>query len=303
MVGLTKHLEKKYHLVRETPLLKDPYAFQVSLTIHGVPLCFYLQSEDLVRELYDHYPLSWFHRPVQEPPISIFWRSPDLHGWSATEWEDESLFDCFLFNEEHDTIAVQRDFAARRSGNTCLLFCPLIIADGFFNFLRWLLPARLVEKDALLLHSSCVLDQQKQAYFCLGASGAGKTTIASFRQRRKILGDDMNIIKVENGQCWAQAGALGQALLNPKEYSRWYPVKNLFWLRQSMDVQIHAMSRVAQMRCLSSSIANVFWDQLPPNKVQTIFALTMKVLNSVPMHELWFPKQERVWETIFEKNI
>jgi hypothetical protein len=303
MENLSQHLKNKQATLLKAHLITPSFAqlntLTVDLCIHGIPLRFHLSSEELIGELYDHYPLAWFQQSSLNEPIDIFWIDNSKLGWSNEDWCDESSPECHVVNNGNQQIAVQRDFAAVLESKKCFLICPYHLDDGFFNFLRWLLPVLLVEQGKLVLHSSCVLDEKGMAYFSLGPSGAGKSTIASFRSRKKILGDDMNIIKFENNQCWAQAGALGQALLNPTEYSNWYPVKAFFWLKKSEAVSLGELSKVAQIRLLSSAVANVFWSQLPSENVQKIFLLVGLLLQKTPLYELSFPKKEKIWDEIF----
>lgn len=302
MQELSPHLQKKMKLAQNQQLKTDLFTHQVYLSIHAVDLCFHVTSEEVIRDLYDHYPLSWFQNVNPANAVHIFWQSNAEFGWSDEEWENEASYDCIVVQDQSRRLAVQRDFVATIENKHCLLICPYYLADGFYNFLRWLLPQIFLQNEILLLHSSCVLDEEKNAYFCLGPSGAGKSTIASFRPRKRILGDDMNVIKIKDGRCWAQAGALGQSILNPKEYSNWYPVKSLFWLKQSDELNITELNTATQLRFLHSSVANVFWQQLTHNQVSTIFRLTWQILQHNAMYELSFPKTEGLWPTIFEKT-
>lgn len=302
MINTSNHFQKKQKTLFEAYLNTKSDAYlktqSVHLSIHGIPLRLHISSEELVSELYDHYPLSWFQN-TSEKCIDVFWADNQTLGWSNEEWADEATPDCHVFQDGKKQIAMQRDFAAVLENQKCFLVCPHHLDDGFYNFLRWLLPVLLLEKGKVVLHSSCVLDDEGNAYFSLGVSGAGKTTISSMRPRKKILGDDMNIVKFENGRCWAQAGAMGQALLNPTEYSHWYPVKAFFWLKKEEHVELRELSKTTQIRLMSTSVANVFWSQLSSENAQKIFFLVCSLLQSTPLYELSFPKKQKVWDEIF----
>lgn len=299
MENLPFHYQQKSQLVKNPQVAAYLFPLKVHISIHDVDLCFHVTSEEVIKELYDHYPLSWFKTEASSMSMDIFWSNSRDLGWTDEAWENEPSPDCIILNEDDQTIALQRDFAAHRKGRQCFMVCPYALDDGFYNFLRWLLPHLFLEKGLMLLHSSCVLNDQEEAFFNLGESGAGKSTIASFRPRKKILGDDMNVIKVKDGKCWAQAGALGQAILNPSEYSNWYPVKSLFWLKKSEKLAITKMDKAAQLRCLSTSVANVFWNQLPSDQTQKIFGFTWELLKHTSVYELSFPKKEHLWNEIF----
>ncbi len=284
-----------------TPVTAQENSLVVDLAIHGISLRFHVTSEELLGELYDHYPLAWFQPATSQKPIDIYWTNNEVLGWTNENWANEISPECHVSAVGKQQIAVQRDFAAILENNICNLVCPYHLDDGFFNFLRWLVPVLLVEQGKLVLHSSCVLDDKGLAYFSLGISGAGKSTIASFRPRKSVLGDDMNVIKFENDQCWAQAGALGQSLLNPTEYSNWYPVKAFLWLDKDQQLSLSTLPKAAQIRLLSSSVANLFWGQLQTPQVEKIFQLVVQCLEKTPLYQLSFPKQEKIWEKIFSE--
>ncbi len=297
---LSENLRKKSQLILRDSFNIQTLQYKVHLVIHQIPFCFHVSQESIIQELYDNYPLAWFHESAVPGAIPIFWYDSRDLGFEDSHWEDEASYDCFVARDKNREAAVHRDFAAMFNGESCTLICPYSVQDGFYNFLRWIAPIKFLGQKKLLLHSSCVIDQNKNAYFCLGPSGAGKTTIASLRPRKKILGDDMNVIKIEDGKCWAQAGALGQALLNPTEYTNWYPVKAIFWLKKDIDVGLKNISRASQMKYLSTAVANVFWSHLSHEQSLTIFNDMNEILKIREMFELSFPMDRRIWDFVFE---
>jgi len=295
----SENLRIKSDLMSGQRLAGRRFPFRVALTIHQIPFCFHVEDEAVIKELYDSYPLAWFQDGGPNP-IQVFWHDSRGLGFEDAAWESESSFECYVARDGKNETAVHRDFAARFDGENVNLVCPYTIQDGFYNFLRWLAPIKFVGQNKLLLHSSCVIDQNKNAYFSLGPSGAGKTTIASLRPRKKILGDDMNVVKIEDGRCWAQAGALGQALLNPAEYSNWYPVKAFLWLEKSTKLEIRELSRAAQVKRLATAVANVFWDNLSEEQALAIFTSINEILKINRMYELAFPIERDVWDFVFQ---
>jgi len=294
------NLKIKAKLIQTVEGSRESLKYRVNLVIHQIPFCFYVSNESIVKELYDSYPLAWFHETAVLGATPIFWHDSRSLGFQDEVWENEASYECYVTRNQLKESAVHRDFVAHFDGETCTLVCPYTVQDGFYNFLRWIAPIKFLGKNKLLLHSSCVIDQNKNAYFSLGPSGAGKTTIASLRPRKKILGDDMNVIKVEDGKCWAQAGALGQALLNPSEYTNWYPVKAIFWLKKSESLVLKNLPRATQIKYLSTAVANVFWNNLSENQSLTIFKYINDILTINEMFELSFPVERDVWDFIFE---
>ena len=171
------------------------YPFCLRVNLHGVPLVFHLTSEKLFELLTNHFPEDWRHRTAgAKKPLKVFWHDPRQDGL----WDDADA-DCRLRSDAHGEFAWQRDFVAADCGDRIYLACREEIDDGFFNFLRWLMPRKMLTLNRLLLHSSCVVDGRGRAYLCLGESGAGKTTIAGLACGRPVLGDDMNVLLLENG--------------------------------------------------------------------------------------------------------
>ncbi len=300
MENLSRNFQKKQNLIRSTQFSSYLFPHHVVLSIHGVNLRIYSRSPQILNVLREHYPATWFSTQAQAT-LDIFWRDSRELGWSDEAWESESDPDCWMQESAHGILACQRDFASFLQGTECQLICPYTLSDGFYNFLRWLLPLHFIKNGKMLLHSSCVIDEHQRAYFSLGYSGAGKSTIASLHNASQVLGDDMNVIKVEDGQCWAQAGALGQAILNPREYANWYPVRALFWLKKSDRVHLEPLSKTAQVQYLSTAVANVFWNQLKNKQSEFIFHRILEILQHVNFYELSFPKQPGVWNDIFSQ--
>lgn len=275
------------------------FPYHVDMTIHDIPLRFYVKSEVVIDQLYGLYPVYWF-KPHLQKPLKIYWLNNHELGFNDEQWEDESDFDCHVYQNNEKQVALQRDFLGQQSKDHTILVCPYEIGDGFYNFLRWFAPKYFFQNQKLLLHSSCVLDSQREAYFCLGPSGAGKSTMASLMNKKRVLGDDMNVIKVADGKLWAQAGALGQAITNPREYGRWYPVKGFLWLEKSESFQLENLQKSEQMLKFCSAIANVFWSRLDLSEMQTIMQLSHKILEIADLKVLKFPIHRDVWPYVWQ---
>ncbi|MCC6137137.1 MAG: hypothetical protein IT287_00770 [Bdellovibrionaceae bacterium] len=273
----------------------------VDIWIHDIPFRFCVTSEEVIQRLYDIYPLDWFKTQTSSEvePHVVYWLNNEDFGFTDAQWEDNESYECLLYESQSRHFAIQRDFLGIEEKNHAVLVCSYVIGDGFYNFLRWLAPKYFIRTNKLLLHSSCVLDSHKQAYFCFGPSGAGKTTIASLVPRSRVLGDDMNVLKIENGRCWAQAGALGQAITNPKEYNQWHPVVGFFWLQKNPNIFIENIQKSEQFLKLTSAVANVFWPTLKPEETQKIFTSIQSILNIIELQKLNFSIDREVWPTVW----
>lgn len=303
MNTLSENLQRKKKLAETisfSSVAALPHSFHLNL--HEVPLKFSFASENLVQMIFDQYPLHWLIGGQNQKSLyEIEWVDSEKWGWSPEDWEDEPRFECETYQENGRTIALHRDFVAVVEKNKVLLIAPYTLADGFYNFLRWLIPLHFVEQGKLLIHSSCVIGPGHKAYFCLGPSGAGKSTIASLAPRSRVLGDDMNVLKVEDGKCWAQAGALGQSVTNPKEYNNWYEVGGFFWLKKAQFFEISELTQPLFAKHLYQSVANVFWDQIDEEKMSKIVSLVTLASQSSLHFELKFAIEPDIWPQIFLK--
>ena len=54
-----------------------------------------------------------------------------------------------------------------------------------------------------------------------------------------------------------------------------------------------------QLQYLSTSVANLFWDRLSEKNTLQVFHNLQKVISSVEIYELEFPKKENIWNDIF----
>jgi hypothetical protein len=275
------------------------FEYSVDVTVHDIPFRFFVNSEAVIKRLYDIYPIDWFNKNNTVTPYSVYWMNNEEFGFTDAQWEDDESFECSLYSSGTRQFAIQRDFLGIEDKDHTILISSYVIGDGFYNFLRWIAPKYFMNTGKLLLHSSCVLDSHKNAYFCFGPSGAGKTTISSLLPRSRVLGDDMNVLKIENGTCWAQAGALGQAITNPREYNSWHPVVAFLWLEKSDRIVIEPISPSDQHLKFTSAIANVFWPNLKQDEVQKIFLMVQEILKIKSMQKLHFPIEREVWPSIW----
>lgn len=281
---------------------QDDFPFFVDLKIHDIHFRFFVKEEDVIAQLYRMYPVNWFTE-CAENAIQVYWFNNKDFGFSDEQWESSPSYECLILPAQDKTYAIQRDFLGIQEHQKMTLVTSYEVGDGFYNFLRWAMPLHFIRSRKYLLHSSCILDPYKRAYFCLGPSGAGKTTISSLAPRKRVLGDDMNVLKIENGKCWAQAGALGQAITNPEEYSAWYPVEGIYWLEKAPSVEVHTLSKADQYLKLSSSVANVFWPQLSSVEIQMIMSGITEILSRVELKKLMFPIDKDVWPTLWSSEL
>lgn len=273
------------------------YVFDVE--VHGVELQFRVYDKALFGALQDFFPKVWQQEGIH--PIVVEWCQPPEELQGKKKWDDIASPDCAF----EGSFISQRDFLAKKiSVKEFQLLAFTRIDDGFFNFLRYLLPIELFGQSKILFHSSCVVNEKSEAFLFFGHSGAGKTTISELCSSGEVLGDDMNILSIKDGQVYVEAATVGQRIYDKKNFGIRYPLHKAFWLQK--DSQHHAeLIATGGYQFLLSSFAGLFWDQLKPIEFHKVFSIANQLRSNLQLYKLFFSKDRGVWEYVqtFDKNI
>ena len=278
-------------------------SFQLGLSIHGVPCRFHFASSSLVEDMENFFPRSWRQDFLEEDPIDIYWMSPsEFLNKDVPLWGDVVSPDCHFVEDW----VLQRDFACRWvDRRKVFLVAENQISDGIFNFLRYLLPMELLLGESVLFHSSCVVDEESgNAYVFFGPSGAGKTTISQLCKGVNVLGDDMNLLRLEKKKVVVESALVGQRYYSKENFAKSFPVKAAFWLTQSKEIKISPIKK-GRLNKLLSSFSGFFWEQLPMSHYQQVFRLAQSFSKKMKINELEFNKTEEVWNHVrfFDQNL
>lgn len=275
------------------------FGYVLDVEVHGVELQFHLQDPLLFATLREFFPKKWQQECIN--PISIYWTPPLEDVVGNTKWDDIVSPDCgFLKN-----FISQRDFLAKKlSIRSFQLMTPTRVDDGFFNFLRYLLPIELFAQNKILFHSSCVVNDKSEAFLFFGHSGAGKTTISELCCEGEVLGDDMNILSIRDGQVYVEAASVGQRIYDKKNFGIQYPLAKAFWLQKSAEIYVEEIQS-GGYQFLLSSFAGLFWDQLKPIEFHKVFAIANQLRRNLRLYKLFFSKNKEVWNYVqlLEQNI
>jgi len=289
---------------------KDQLILKLCVRIHGVPIKIFTQNQSKLDQLQTELPLAWQLKSdansstekfapellAAEKFVEIFWHSPE-------SWYERSVPECEIEFHNEVEYAIQRDFAGQltlseQGSPQILLLCPFENEDGFFNALRWILPRYLLSSSQALLHSSCVIGRDGLAYFFLGPSGAGKTTVTRLRGDRDVLGDDMNVLTLNHEGVFAQLGYFGQAIQSPLSLGVRIPVGGIFFLKQSEQNFLKNISKGEAARRFAASCANLFWQETGKSLAPAVLSLTSDVLNRIPFWELNFNLTGGFWHYV-----
>lgn len=287
--------KKKFNdLVRFKQIL-NPVLFPhtVCCDYHGINLCFKTKSPKFIQSLKKLVPKDWLVLPPPGGKV-IYLMTPEEFNNSLQSWGDETSQDCLSL--ENNSIAIQRDFAAHILEQEVLLICEDSVSDGFYNFLRWYLSEKLMNIGKYVLHASSVLDKFNEAHLFLGHSGAGKTTITELSTPRLVLGDDMNLVSLENGHLMAEAGAIGGQFNSMIGYDQKRPVKACYWLKQDRVNSLREIAASEASQKFLASFANLYWPTLPESKIAQLMKFSTQALSQTKFYQLHFINTPAIWE-------
>lgn len=274
---------------------KDLFKYEFACNYHGVSLKIYSQTEKLKQSLLHFIPPSWLK--TNDRIFQIYLLNPEYFNYSPMIWSDETSQDCYSI--ENNSKSIQRDFASWYiSSNQILLICEDVVSDGFHNFLRWFISERLIANHKYVVHASCVLDKNSQGHIFLGHSGAGKTTITQLSAPRLVLGDDMNIISLENNNLMVEAGAIGGLFNSMIGYDKKMQVKALYWLKQSTENKLEKLPESIAHQKLLASFANLHWPTLPDETARKLIDFSHRAVNGIECYELQFKKDISIWDIL-----
>lgn len=264
----------------------------IGISYHGIPLTIHTNNKGLINQLKSTLPENWFVETKDSYQVDIY--SPLEFQIDPEVWCNEESQDCVI--KEDSALAIHRDFIARESDKHVTLICEDNLSDGLYNFLRWFLPKKLYEIDSFVLHSCCIVGNDGKARFFLGHSGAGKSTIASMANGRKILGDDMNLLQFEKNL--AYPGAIGGLFIDGVDYNDSFEIAGFYWLNQDSKNELSPISTAKAHSKLLASVTNLFWDSLNQEQIQKIMEITFEISTSIPSYQLNFTKSSEFWELI-----
>lgn len=268
--------------------------YNVVCNYHGINLNLFTKSLEFINSLKNYIPTNWLECVANSKKIYIL--GPNDFLLSNENWCDESSQDCLSLN--NNTIAIQRDFAAKIYKDFIVLICEEYVGDGFLNFLRWYISEKLLENNKFVLHSSCVLDKNNFAHLFLGHSGAGKTTITSLSTPRLVLGDDMNIVTISNSRVFVEAAAIGGLFNSMIGHDKKVELKAIYWLKQSVENKIESLDKNFGLAKVLASFANLNWDTLSNENLDKLLNFSNEVTDHVSIFNCLFNKSDEIWKII-----
>ncbi len=231
---------------------------------------------------------------------SSFTPTPDV-GW---------VYDLALdFHPDHVDIA-GRAFFARFARGACRAEVLTSLDDRFFlgafeNLFRIISIYVLARRDTVVMHSAGVA-QAGKGYVLFGRSGAGKTTSCQLLAARgaqpgspahEILSDELNavdLLALAPGallQPMPFAGDFGHDTLS----SEAVPLHGIYALVQAPEARVTPCARA---EALARVVAACPFVNVDPFESDSVFSRAERLLSSVPLRKLHFPKDPSFWSAV-----
>lgn len=188
---------------------------------------------------------------------------------------------------------VHRDFCAKELAQDKFLYIGPTSAktDGLYNFLRWALPRYLLKQKKFLIHSSVVVNDRDEGLIFLGASEAGKSTLAqmAWDQKLRALGDDMNIVSSNH---MVEGAMLGQGQNIKTLLGEEFKIKAALAIFKSTDNALRPSDKAMALRYWLLSCCNLLSSNFAQEGIerQCLDLLSQKALE-IPFYQLHFNRQ------------
>lgn len=164
---------------------------------------------------------------------------------------------------------------------------------------------KAINYDAFLIHSSGVIrtgnNGQKDGFLFVGASEAGKSTVASLSQDQIITNDEMNLIEfTENGPLLHATPFNG--LFHHKETEISAPLRGIMLLDKGPEHQLHEISQRTAVTLLASQIAPPVGieDKMDQTSGMELLEIADRLSTCAPVRKMTFARDAGFWEKINE---
>lgn len=259
---------------------------EVVIEIGGMPIQVRCKSPEFVRTLVDRYSgfLSPAARPVMRFDVEL------VQSGKITREDDIAV------RFESGRWLIERN-DLRAEWNPSEWRCRIVQSPNPYSMdtaLRIVQTLILAREGGLLVHAASAV-RNGRAFVFAGVSGSGKTTIASLAPADvMLLTDEISFLRrnetsyVAYGTPFAgEMAKLGENIQAPQAA--------LYLLQKGPENTIEPMREVEAVRRL---LENVLFFAQDPELVGLVFEAACELVRCVPVYQLTFVPDQRVWELI-----
>ncbi|RBP88263.1 hypothetical protein DFO70_11532 [Cytobacillus firmus] len=145
----------------------------------------------------------------------------------------------------------------------------------------------------LLIHSSCAIENGK-AHIFSGQSGAGKSTAAKLSAPRELLSDEATILMIDDGKVTVFDSPF-RSELQATGTNKTVPLASIQLLHQSLH---NNRMNLKKSDALIQLLDKVFYWAHSPKETKQVIKLLNKLVETVPVYDPHFQKNNRFWELI-----
>ncbi|MBY0516473.1 MAG: phosphoenolpyruvate carboxykinase (ATP) [Bacteriovoracaceae bacterium] len=286
--------ESKLQFLNQYNFDSPQFCYHLNLNYYGLKVRFESDDLNFIEAIKAYHPSSWVSQ--EDGDVTLRFISYSV-AFERSFFEEISP-EFNVFKSNNHLCCIQRDFIGwTQNGNVFTFVTDLTIDDGYFNCMRWAIPSLLIKSQAMVVHSSSVVDDEGACFVFLGQSGAGKTTTVSNFKNRIVLGDDMNIFTTHHSKSLVQSGAIGGQIVFP-EFDKKFALKGMFWLRKNEKLSLRKLSLEDARLKMLGSLANIFFGFESEDFTNQVMNNIDNLIQSVPMFELSLMKGDDFWPLI-----
>lgn len=154
--------------------------------------------------------------------------------------------------------------------------------------------AILIHREwGFLLQASCLVDRN-QGYLFAGKAGSGKSTVAELSFPRKVLADEIALVRVR-GEAIAVCDSPFRSAIRSKGDHAFYPLRALYVLEPSLRV---GQLQLKQSESMLAVLDHLFFWSRDNREALKLLRLCKELTRKVPVRRLYFQKNNLFWDAI-----